>query len=536
MIKKSQFESLDEGALRALLMQLFPEMGYQDVCHYHGGALEQGKDITMWRSIVLGRENVVALVKTGRITGQANTRKGSAGEVFMQINQAFGDQYIDPSGKRRQAHRVLVISNGVILKEARYSLESALKPSGLHGSVEYWDGERVWKLIETHLGAHTAIPRIQDLRELLSASNDFYSFDIFASGTGTRLIPREKYPGASQDCPVSVTLTAKFPNDSSGRARLNAFKTALQGRASITLSEGEIGELRFSEPFTTLFGPSDQLRTSELTITPAPVGLGSFRGRLVAVSAEGNRGALEGLVFQRFRKGDVIYVETPPEPFGICLAVGPTGSLTIDLQFESVGKNAKLFLEWLQFQSALQPGSTLSLADLDTGRVAQLPVQEQVLPEVDPLIAELAKRLVEIQERSGVLFSIPDEVGKADLAVAREVCAYFQPEGAVLPGITLHVSPASVSEVMNALEQAVENLAFRTNGATRELLGVSIALPPAMVYMPKPRSTVPANDLLAQARETPLDGVVDVSLVPSTDDPFRIYFEGWSIPRKKNPK
>ena len=97
LITKNELKRLSEADLRTkVLIPLFERMGYHDVVHYHGGTLEQGKEIVMWREEgdLKVRCNY-AVAKTDRITGQASGRGGSAGEVHMQIRQAFASTFRD---------------------------------------------------------------------------------------------------------------------------------------------------------------------------------------------------------------------------------------------------------------------------------------------------------------------------------------------------------------------------------------------------------------------------------------------------------
>ena len=51
VLTKELLNELDETDLRTkVLIPLFQAMGFRDVFHYHGGVLEHGKDIVMWKS------------------------------------------------------------------------------------------------------------------------------------------------------------------------------------------------------------------------------------------------------------------------------------------------------------------------------------------------------------------------------------------------------------------------------------------------------------------------------------------------------
>ena len=73
MLKRASLKALKEDKLRAeVLIPLFRAMGFRDVFEHHGGSLEQGKDIVMWKPEELRhRVNYAIVVKAGN-----NLRKG----------------------------------------------------------------------------------------------------------------------------------------------------------------------------------------------------------------------------------------------------------------------------------------------------------------------------------------------------------------------------------------------------------------------------------------------------------------------------
>ena len=81
MITRDQLAGVSENLLREeVLIPLFTAMGYRDVFAYHGGALEVGKDIVMWKpDDFRDRVNYAVVVKKGNLTGRASGG-GSAGE------------------------------------------------------------------------------------------------------------------------------------------------------------------------------------------------------------------------------------------------------------------------------------------------------------------------------------------------------------------------------------------------------------------------------------------------------------------------
>src|SRR6185369_4726064 len=149
-LSREQLLKLDEDTLRRdVLIPLLRRMGYKDVVHEHGGILEQGKDLVMWRPEDFGaRTNLAFVVKATRVSGKASG-KGSAGEASTQIQQAFGATFLDSvTGEEQRVHRCWLVSSAEITKEARSSIGTMLKNSNLDRMLNYIDGERLWSLLQ----------------------------------------------------------------------------------------------------------------------------------------------------------------------------------------------------------------------------------------------------------------------------------------------------------------------------------------------------------------------------------------------------
>src|SRR5437016_355755 len=95
---RQEILEMDEAKLRLeVLKPLFEKMGFIDVFHHHGGQGEKGKDFVMWKKGELDeRINYAVVVKAVRITGKADAGPGNAGGVAAQIQQAFGQRFLDP--------------------------------------------------------------------------------------------------------------------------------------------------------------------------------------------------------------------------------------------------------------------------------------------------------------------------------------------------------------------------------------------------------------------------------------------------------
>jgi len=138
-----------EDQLRSeVLIPLLRAMGFRDVFMHHGGSLEQGKDIVMWKPEEFReRTNFAMVAKAAKITGQA-TGKSSAAEVSFQVQQAFGKPFNDPvTGVERDVQECIVVSSKDISKEAIESINSFLRNAGVVGHTVFWNGYTLLTLI-----------------------------------------------------------------------------------------------------------------------------------------------------------------------------------------------------------------------------------------------------------------------------------------------------------------------------------------------------------------------------------------------------
>jgi hypothetical protein len=143
---------MDERSLRAcVLIPLFEAMGFHDVSHHHGGGLEQGKDIVMWRyGDLRERENYAVVAKAGKIRGKV-TGSGSCSEVRTQIEQCFDTPYKDPiTTAMCHVNRCWVVASGTITKEARLSLDGILQ-QGHARDTRFVAGDTLWDLVQRFL-------------------------------------------------------------------------------------------------------------------------------------------------------------------------------------------------------------------------------------------------------------------------------------------------------------------------------------------------------------------------------------------------
>src|SRR6266511_232462 len=253
---KQQLAEMKERALQSdVLIPLFRAIGFRDVQLYHGGPLEQGKDIVMWRPESLrDRVNYGVVVKTGKISGKTTT-SSSAGEVLTQIQQCFDNPYSDIiSSQERRIDRCFVVCSGDIPKEAYNAIAGTLRKSNYDKLTDFINGEKLWSLIEEYMPEVAVLEDLDRVRKRLDSLDPHYSLVPDADGG---LIIRGKYPEVEKEHPITISGKFVFPKTPEGKTMreqfIKLFKTgapvlnSLMNCSRIVLPSGVLGKTNFPE-------------------------------------------------------------------------------------------------------------------------------------------------------------------------------------------------------------------------------------------------------------------------------------------------
>jgi hypothetical protein len=270
MLTKEIIQKMKEDELsQKVLIPLFREMGFQDVVYYHGGAGEQGKDIVFWEHDKLQtRKNYAVVVKATNITGQAKAGKGTAGEVATQIQQAFGDDYLDSvTSESQTVHECWVVTNLKISKEGETSIKSVMKASNYHRHVRFINGDKLWELVEKHLARQTLMGKFQMIQKEISNVDSHYVPVIQLSGEEMNLGLREKFKGAAEEKPLDFNFSFQFPETPAGQAAKVALDQHFATGAPVSISPEFISSIEYPELIKSLFG-ADDIQTPTLEISP----------------------------------------------------------------------------------------------------------------------------------------------------------------------------------------------------------------------------------------------------------------------------
>src|SRR5262249_43871906 len=87
---------------------------------------------------------------------------GSAGTVVFQIQQCFGSTYRHSTTHEPQTiHECIVACTHEISTQAQDAISAGLD-SKLRNYVSFLSGQRLWELVDEHLGARTALAKLKD--------------------------------------------------------------------------------------------------------------------------------------------------------------------------------------------------------------------------------------------------------------------------------------------------------------------------------------------------------------------------------------
>jgi hypothetical protein len=411
---------MSEEQLRVdVLMPLFTRMGFLDVQDYHGGPLEQGKDIVMWKRTEFGRVNYAVVVKAGRITGQAAPEKlGSAGAVIIQIRQCFGKPFIDRgSAEEREVSVVLVVCPHEIKKEALQTIRSGIG-DGPSRSVRYLHGDGLWQAVREHLGPRSALALLQDIGAAFESGDPNYRVVAQAKGAKISISLEPKHATAATDVPLEVKGTFEFPNDGPGMSAAAELRNHFETGAPVTVAGKYIKEWSLPPILRELFGDG----VSEMRMEPRP--LPQLFPMVIHLQGAGEKTVvLPEFAFRCIQKGTkeaTFTAERPPYTLRLVLHEATRqASLTVAMLL--VGSNVSAALQAVQARELLSSGCSAVFRDANTGLViltAEVPAGS--VPPFPPEFEDLFSELDSIQQKTNQPLTIPDrEVTYGDLQTAR---------------------------------------------------------------------------------------------------------------------
>jgi hypothetical protein len=535
--EKAFIQSMSETQLqRQILVPLFRAMGFQDVYLHHGGSLEKGKDIVMWKpGQVRERVNYAIVAKATKITGRISGNS-SAAEVRFQIEQCFGEPYPDPvTTEEQRVDRCFVISSRAIPKEAIHALRGVLRDQNLDRIVDFIDGDKLWQLVQEHLPEQSIMAKLKQIQEAFETASPCYRIVAKTRGRRTVFSLEPKSPEAEKEHPLVIRTQLRFPNTPDGEEMLEQWRHFVRTGAPIQLTKPYIAEFRvpdFLEPYLMPHGEKPDM----IQIGPrrSPVDI------MVRIAVESSGGEeLASLDYVHLKVAQVgkqeatLNNEEQPVPWKIQLTVNRQG-FTGHYRLEETAVNAKQYLEYLQFQQAVSTGEILRIEQIDTGLdILRAPLQRDAQPPVDPRWLELVERLAFIQQRIGHVLIIPDRDITDELRTILDVAQILDTGELVLPFNDLSISGDKdfAQSALNAFADGEPKAICISSGEeqSEEIFGVSISLGLSELYCPSAYMTVERIAELERAlEEGQMDDSIPITLEPFQGAEIRVRYPKWT--------
>jgi hypothetical protein len=401
LLWEEQLKGLKEDQLRTqVLIPLFRAMGYQGLDHYHG-TTERGKDIVMWLPTrTEGRENYAVVVKAGKINARASG-KGSAGEVATQIQQCFGEDYVeDTRGEELVIHKVLVAASGTINKDAREAIHGILKNRSLERNVEFLPLEKLIRLLEKHLPQIGAVGLLEKAHAVISSANPELNLSVAVTPHGKAISVTPKDPNKPLDIKMNFQATSEEVAQElqQGFHKLRSEGSAFSVPAAVTV------QLNLPALLESVgLGPVGSLTDVQISQRPREIGIFVFR----RTQEDGTITELSNIHFQVVEAGTSksklrsnVFPDSAYElEFTVSLQTGEANLLLRPRFLES---NAVAAYRAAAFCLALSKPGTLELVRESSGIALQGGSGTQEL-SFDPILVTILRRLAMIQEKTGVL-------------------------------------------------------------------------------------------------------------------------------------
>jgi len=411
---EEQLKGLKEDRLRAqVLIPLFRAMGYQGLDHYHG-TTERGKDIVMWLPTrTEGRENYAVVVKAGKINAKASG-KGSAGEVATQIQQCFGEEFVeDTRGEELVIHKVLVAASGTINKDAREAIHGILKNRSLERNVEFLPLEKLIRLLEKHLPQIGAVGLLEKVHAVISSANPELNLSVAVTPHGNVISIAPKDPNK----PLDIKMNFQAASEEVAQELQQGFHKLRSEGSAFSVPAAVTVQLNLPALLESVgLGPLGSLTDVEISQRPREIGIFVFR----RTQEDGTITDLSNIHFQVVEAGtsksklrSKVFPDSAYElEFTVSLQTGEANLLLRPRFLES---NAVAAYRAAAFCLALSKPGTLELVQEPSG-IAFLQggsgIQEL---SFDPILVTILRHLATIQEKTGVILRPPAEYANDDL-------------------------------------------------------------------------------------------------------------------------
>jgi hypothetical protein len=404
--------SLKEDDLRKkVVIPLFRAMGFQDVFDYHGGGQEQGKDVVMWKKDLMGvRVNYGVVLKALKISGSVDG-KSSASKTSFQIQQCYGDPYLDPiTSENCSVRECWVVSSNEISKGAIKSITSALSKTNLEKSTRFIDGNKLRELINEYLPTKRIWEKLIDIQKDLDSIHPSYRLvpKIFDDRIEMNLL--SKTPENQNATPITFKGQLQFPKTPEGIAMQEAFQNHLKTGEAVSIPADYIGGFAFDGPLEDLFelremkmqkldiGPSKNPRvlTVNLIIQDPQGG----NAKISNIQLKMEKGGTEEITFSNEEQQTAWKIR--------CVLNFKSGRMETKYTMLLEDVNVKEVLEGLRFLSSFAKGGNLIIENSSTGiEIGATKIEPKPNLAANPKYIQLLEKLFFVQQTLKTPFSLP---------------------------------------------------------------------------------------------------------------------------------
>lgn len=516
--------ALDEAALRTeVLIPLFEAMGYRSVYHYHGGALEHGKDLVMWKDDpASGRSYYSVVAKAGDIKGGVAT--SAMQTALTQIQQTFGAPYNDPNtGELRSVSRCFVITSGSFPKESKEAIRAAVVGNHLQALITMYDGSELWKLIEDHLSDKLVQHRIDSTVKFLNAANPDWAINLSIRGKDVfyELVP--KTPDAP---PLDVSVTPRFPDTPEGQEAKTAYEAYQALGSEVTLDGSMIANIKVPDFFRTLLPKGiESITLYGRFLLPKPLVL-----NVVVRSADRSRTfEIPGVVLAIGQGGtqEVSLTNEPQAtPFKFTLHLPKTGDGGhFNLRFAPEGHNIYRLWQVIQVQQILAGAAEIQFHDAETGRLLLGGHSEggSGAPPSKSFVA-LVEKILAIQNMTEHTFTTPDDLPQEQLFEIDSLYNVLTTGSVLVSELNVVARPGGAKNLLANVPDQPGSFLIRKPNQVMPVLGQLVELGPLEIRCK--RALIPPKDRqrLAAARD---DEEVPFRLVPIEGEPMEARYLNW---------
>jgi len=533
-LTRERIEGMKEAELRKeVLIPLFDAMAFQGVHETHGGSGEQGKDIVMWRQDELGeRVNYGVVVLVTRITGRAEGSGSTSSKVQFQVQQCLRSGYHNLlTLEDERMDRCWVVTSNTMKKEARESLSNTLGDLGR--LVRFIDGDELWALIERHLRPFLISGKMVDVHEGLGSASEHYHVIAGLGGPVVTLDLVPKYPGAKQDEPAEITPVFKFPETPEGHEAKAAFEAHVKTGAPVHIPPQFVSEIimpDFLKPvlaslrsFGIMMGPNalDHVYFCDVIVEQVGADAALLSGVELRVPQAGSEQLTLTNSHQKVPWKFTIVVDFVEQVF------------RLQSSYDLLEMNVKQQLEAAEFQKALAGGGMIKFVRRSDEQIlVGGPIDPGVFPSpVDAVITCLRKLLL-IQRRTGLLFSMPDSMSSEEIEEVFS-CAQIIEHGHLKGSVASLQIPAGRQLASNLLENLGDpDQAFflkSQESETISLLGKEIELGKALfiatgLYLTPEEVSRLREALISQDND---EAVFHVTVLAPPLNEVVTYYERW---------